>query len=129
MKICIILGTRPEIIKLAPVIRYCHNNNLDYFVIHSNQHYSENMDKIFFKALNLPSPKYNLGIGSGTHGQQIGRMLIELENVLMQEKPDIVLVEGDTNTVFAGAVAANKLQIKVGHVEAGLRSYDERMRE
>lgn len=129
MKICIILGTRPEIIKMAPVINECRKRHLNFFILHTNQHYSENLDKIFFKELRLPFPKYNLGVGSGTHGKELGRMLIGIEKVLLKEKPDIVLVEGDTNTVLAGALAASKLQIKVGHIEAGLRSYSREMPE
>lgn len=129
MKICIILGTRPEIIKLSPIIRYCGKKKLDYFIIHTNQHYSENMDKIFFKELDLPSPRYNLNIGSGNQGDQTGRMIIEIEKILINEKPNIVLVQGDTNSVLAGALAASKLGIKIGHVEAGLRSYDRTMPE
>jgi len=130
MKIAIIVGTRPEIIKMSPIIRECENKeNLDYFIIHTGQHYSYNMDRVFFEQLNLPKPKYNLNIGSGTHGKQTGKILISIEKVLYEERPDIVLVEGDTNTVLAGALAACKLNIKVGHVEAGLRSYDRAMPE
>lgn len=129
MKIAIILGTRPEIIKMAPVIRACQNNKIDFIIVHTNQHYSENMDKIFFEELELPQPDYNLGIGSGKHGEMTGRMLIEIEKVLEKESPDVVLVQGDTNTVLAGALAASKMSIKVGHVEAGLRSYDRTMPE
>lgn len=129
MKICIILGTRPEIIKMSPIILECERQRLDYFIIHTNQHYSENLDEIFFDELKLPKPKYNLKIGSGTHGEQTGKALIGIERVLIKEKPDIVLVEGDTNTVLAGALAAIKLHIKVGHIEAGLRSYDRIMPE
>lgn len=129
MKISIILGTRPEIIKMSPVIRYCQDKNLDFFVIHTNQHYSYEMDKIFFEELNLPDPEYNLEVGSGLHGEQTGKMLTGIEKILIDEKPDVVLVEGDTNTVLAGALAASKLHIKVGHVEAGLRSFDMSMPE
>ena len=129
MKIAIILGTRPEIIKMSPIIRECQKRRLQYFIIHTNQHYSFNLDRIFFKELNLPLPKYNLKVGSGTHGEQTGKMLIKIEEVLLNEKPDIVLVEGDTNTVLAGALAAVKIHIKVGHIEAGLRSYSEEMPE
>jgi len=129
MKIAIILGTRPEIIKMSPVIRYCQDKKLDFFVIHTNQHYSYEMDKIFFEELNLPDPEYNLEVGSGLHGEQTGKMLAGIEKILIEEKPDVVLVEGDTNTVLAGALVASKLHIKVGHVEAGLRSFDMSMPE
>lgn len=129
MNISIILGTRPEIIKFSPIIRECKRLNLNYFILHTGQHYSYNMDRIFFDQLHLPEAKHNLDVGSGTHAEQTGRILIEAEKVLLEENPDIVLVEGDTNTVLAGALAAVKLHIKVGHVEAGLRSFDRRMPE
>jgi len=129
IKFCLILGTRPEIIKMSPVTRELKKNRLNFFIIHTNQHYDENLDKIFFRELNLTLPKYNLGIGSGTHGNATGRMLIGLEKILLKEKPDAVLVQGDTNTVLAGAIAASKLGIKIGHIEAGLRSRDESMPE
>jgi len=129
MKICIILGTRPEIIKMSPIIRECQRRCLGFFILHTNQHYTENLDRIFFKELNLPWPKYNLNIGSGTHGVQTGKMLIDIEKVLIKENPDVVLIEGDTNTVLAGALTAAKLHIKVGHIEAGLRSYYKDMPE
>ena len=129
MKISIILGTRPEIIKMSPIIRECKKQNLDYFILHTGQHYSYNLDTIFFNELELPSAKYNLDVGSGTHAEETGKMLMGIENVLNEEKPDIILVEGDTNTVLAGALAASKLHIKVGHVEAGLRSFDRSMPE
>ncbi len=129
MTIAIILGTRPEIIKMAPVIRECQRRGLDYSIIHTGQHYSYQMDRIFFEQLELPQPDYNLDVGSGNHGEQTGRILADLEAVLMAERPDVVLVQGDTNTVIAGALAASKLHIKVGHVEAGLRSYDRSMPE
>ncbi|AIY90186.1 UDP-N-acetylglucosamine 2-epimerase [Geoglobus acetivorans] len=125
----IILGTRPEIIKMSPVIRECEKRGLDYFILHTGQHYSYEMDRVFFEELELPQPKYNLDVGSGTHAEQTGRIMIGVEKVLMKEKPDVVLVQGDTNTVLAGALAAAKLHIRVGHVEAGLRSYDRRMPE
>ena len=128
-RIAIVLGTRPEIIKMSPVIRACASQNLDYFILHTGQHYSYNMDRVFFEQLELPEAKYNLDVGSGTHGEQTGNILNGVEQILMSEKPDVVLVEGDTNTVLAGALAATKLHIKVGHVEAGLRSYDRQMPE
>jgi len=129
MKIAVVLGTRPEIIKLAPVIRVLEREGLDYFILHTGQHYSYNMDRVFFEQLELPEAKYNLNVGSGSHAEQTGRMLIGIESVLMKERPDVVLVQGDTNTTLAGALAAVKLGIKVGHVEAGLRSYDREMPE
>ena len=129
MKIAVILGTRPEIIKMSPVLRALENQTLDYFILHTGQHYSYNLDKIFFEELELPAPKYNLDVGSGTHAEETGKMLIGIEKLIKEEKPDIVLVEGDTNTVLAGALAVSKLHIKVGHIEAGLRSYDRNMPE
>jgi len=129
MKIAIIVGTRPEIIKMSPIIRQCEQDNIAYFILHTGQHYSYNMDRVFFEQLQLPLPHYNLDIGSGTHGTQTAKILMGIEQRLMEEQPDIVLVEGDTNTVLAGALAASKLHINVGHVEAGLRSYDRTMPE
>ena len=129
MKICIILGTRPEIIKMHSIIKECEDRNLDFFIIHSGQHYSDNMDKIFFEGLELPQPEYMLDVHVQGHGRQTGLILQKVEQVLIKEMPDIVLVEGDTNTVLAGALAAAKLHINVGHVEAGLRSFDRRMPE
>jgi UDP-N-acetylglucosamine 2-epimerase (non-hydrolysing) len=129
VKIGIIVGTRPEIIKMAPVIRECEKRNIPFFIIHSNQHYSKEMDSIFFEELHLPAPHYNLGVGSGLHSNQTGNILIKMEPILLEEKPDVVLVQGDTNTVLSGALAASKLNIKVGHIEAGLRSYDRSMPE
>ena len=112
MKICIILGTRPEIIKMSPIIREFQRRHLEFFILHTNQHYSRNLDKIFFEQLNLPLPKYNLNVGSGTHGEETGKMLIGIERVLIEENPDIVLTQGDTNTGLAGALASTKLHIK-----------------
>lgn len=129
MNISIILGTRPEIIKMCPIIRECEKRRLNYFIVHTGQHYSYNLDKIFFDELELPEAKYNLDVGSGSHGEETGKMLMSIENVLQEETPDIVLVQGDTNTVLAGALAASKLKINVGHIEAGLRSYDKQMPE
>jgi UDP-N-acetylglucosamine 2-epimerase (non-hydrolysing) len=129
MKISIVLGTRPEIIKFSPIVRECERLDLDYFILHTGQHYSYNMDRVFFEQLELPEAKYNLDVGSGSHAEQTGKMLVGIEKVLQNEKPDVVLVEGDTNTVIAGALAAVKLGVKVGHVEAGLRSYDREMPE
>lgn len=125
----IILGTRPEIIKMSPIIKECEEQNLDYFILHTGQHYSYEMDRIFFDILNLPQPEYNLDAGSGTHASQTGKIMLGIENVLLKTQPDIVLVQGDTNTVLSGSLVAAKLNIKVGHVEAGLRSFDHSMPE
>ena len=129
MRAAIVLGTRPEIIKMSPIIRELERRRFDYFVLHTGQHYSSNMDQIFFDELKLPRPHYNLETGSGSHAKETARILVGVENILRKERPDIVLVEGDTNTVLAGSLAAAKLHIRVGHVEAGLRSYDRRMPE
>ncbi|MBU2562614.1 MAG: UDP-N-acetylglucosamine 2-epimerase (non-hydrolyzing) [Nanoarchaeota archaeon] len=129
MKIAIVLGTRPEIIKLSPIIRKCEENGEDYYILHTNQHYSPEMDSIFFEELGLPKPKYNLNVGSGSQGEQIGRMLKGIEKVFKDDCPDIVIVQGDANSVFAGAFVASRLGIKIAHVEAGLRSYDRNMPE
>lgn len=129
LKIAIILGTRPEIIKMSPIIRECEKRGVDYFVLHTGQHYDYEMDKIFFKELELRPESINLNIGSGRHGESTGKMLIGIEKILLEKKPKVVLVEGDTNTVLAGSLAAAKLHIDLGHVEAGLRSHDRRQPE
>jgi len=121
--ISVVLGTRPEIVKMAPVIKELEKRDMDYFVVHTGQHYSYNLDKVFFENFKLENPKYNLEVGSGTHGKQMGEILKRIEKVLINERPEIVLVEGDTNTVLASALAASKLHIKVGHIESGLRSF------
>jgi len=129
MKISVILGTRPEIIKLAPLIKLLEKNNADFFTLHTGQHYSYELDKVFFDQLELPPPQYNIEAGSGSHAEETGRMLIGIEKILKKQKPGIALAEGDTNSVLAGALAAVKLGIKFGHVESGLRSYDRSMPE
>jgi UDP-N-acetylglucosamine 2-epimerase (non-hydrolysing) len=129
MKNVIILGTRPEIIKMAPVIRELERREREYFILHTGQHYSYKLDRVFFDQLKLPPPKYNLEVGSGSPAEQTAKILIGVEKILKEENPDIALVEGDTNSVLAGALAASKLHIKVGHIEAGLRSYDRNMPE
>lgn len=127
--ISFILGTRPEIIKLSPVIRECERRNIPFSILHTGQHYSYGMDRIFFEELELPEPNFPLDVGSGLHGEQTGKILARVEHVLFRQKPSIVLVQGDTNTVLGGALAAAKLHIPVGHVEAGLRSFDRNMPE
>ncbi|MDD3906997.1 MAG: UDP-N-acetylglucosamine 2-epimerase (non-hydrolyzing) [Bacteroidales bacterium] len=128
-KIGIILGTRPEIIKLSPIIHGIDKQHLPYFLIHTGQHYSYELDQVFFDELKLPQPAYNLHIGSAPHGEQTGKMLIGIEQILLKEKPDIVLVLGDPNSALAGALAAAKLHIPVCHIEAGRRSHNRSMPE
>lgn len=127
--IAVVLGTRPEIIKLAPVIHACSDHDVPCTILHTGQHYSDNLDTVFFQQLGLPEPDYNLCVGSGHHGEQTGEMIVRIERILMEESPDIVLVQGDTNSVLAGAIAASKLDIELGHVEGGLRSFDREMPE
>ena len=129
MKIATILGTRPEIIKMAPIIDEISKRGIDQIVLHTGQHYDKEMSDNFFRDLEIPAPDYNIHVGSGTHGRQTGLMMKGIEEVLLDEKPDIVLVQGDTNAVLAGALVAAKLHIAVGHVEAGLRSFDMTMPE
>lgn len=129
MKIAIIVGTRPEIIKMSPLIDKLEKYGVDNILIHTGQHYDFEMSQQFFQDLELKSPEYNMGVGSGLHGQQTGEMIKKIEEILLEEKPDIVLVEGDTNAVLASAIASSKLNLPVGHVEAGLRSYDKTMPE
>lgn len=127
--VTIVLGTRPEIIKLAPIIYACEQRGVGYSVLHTGQHYSEELDAVFFDQLELPTPEYNLEIGSGSHSGQTGTMIGRIERVLLDEEPEIVLVQGDTNSVLAGSIAASKLDCELGHVEAGLRSFDRDMPE
>ena len=129
MKIAVVLGTRPEIIKMAPIIDEIVNRGIDLCLIHTGQHYDKEMSDNFFTDLEIPTPDYNIHVGSGTHGKQTGLMMQGIEEVLLKEKPDIVLVQGDTNAVLAGALVASKLHIAIGHVEAGLRSFDMTMPE
>lgn len=129
MKLAIIIGTRPEIIKMSPIIRCCVRNKIPHLILHTGQHYSFAMDRIFFKELELEPPQYNLKSGEKTSSNQLKIMINNIKDILIQEKPDIAIVQGDTNSVLAGAVAAKNLGILVGHHEAGLRSHDLNMIE
>lgn len=131
MKIITIIGARPQFVKAAAVSRAFreHRPDVQETNIHTGQHYDANMSDVFFDELDIPRPNHHLGIGGGTHGQNTGRMLEAIETVLLGDKPDWVLVYGDTDSTFAGALAAAKLHIPVAHVEAGLRSFNRTMPE
>ncbi len=128
-KIAIVFGARPTFIKMSPLIKLLKRKRANFFIVHTGQHYLKELDKVFFEELNLPKPDYNLKVGSGTHGYQTGLALIKIEKIFLKEKPDLVLVYGDTNSMLAGALASAKLHIPLAHIEAGLRSYDRFMPE
>lgn len=129
LNVCVVLGTRPEFMKMSPIINELENRKIKHFVIHTGQHYSFVLDRIFFKNLQLKNPDYNLNVGPKSPGHQTGTIISKMDKILQKRKPTIVLVPGDTHTTLAGAIAARKLDILVGHVESGLRSYDELMPE
>jgi UDP-GlcNAc3NAcA epimerase len=132
MKILTIVGARPQFIKAAAITRVLNDiahDNVEEIMVHTGQHYDAKMSQVFFDELEIPEPKYNLGIAAGTHGDMTGRMLIGIEKVILDEKPDWLLVYGDTNSTIAGALAASKTHLPIAHVEAGLRSFNMRMPE
>ncbi len=131
-KIATIVGARPQFIKAAAISRILsddYQGSIEEFIIHSGQHYDENMSDVFFTEMGIPHPRYNLNTGSGSHGQQSGLIMQKTEEVLMSEKPDMVIIYGDTNTTLAASLAAAKLHIPVAHIEAGLRSFNKSMPE
>jgi len=140
LKLCFVAGARPNFMKIAPIIRVLSEisgkdslsmrvRDMEYLLVHTGQHYDRNMSDVFFRDLGIPEPDWNLDVGSGSHAQQTARVMIAFEKVLLQEHPDIVIVVGDVNSTIACSLTAKKLNIKVAHVEAGLRSFDEAMPE
>lgn len=131
MKVILVAGARPNFIKIAPLFRAFdkRTGEFDQLICHTGQHFDMNMSKVFFEQLEIPEPEYNLGVGSGTHADQTARIMIEFEKILQKEQPDLILVPGDVNSTLACSVVASKMGIKIGHVEAGLRSFDRGMPE
>jgi len=140
LKLCFVVGARPNFMKIAPIIKALdsvsekgspsgEDRKLEYIIVHTGQHYDKNMSEVFFRDLGIPEPDWNLEVGSGSHAQQTADVMIAFEEVLYKERPDVVIVVGDVNSTIACSLTAKKLHIKVAHVEAGLRSFDEAMPE
>ena len=130
-KIISVVGARPNFMKIAPIHKALlkYQDKVKHLICHTGQHYDEKMSKVFFEDLELPKPDYYLGIGGGSHAEQTGKIMIEFEKILLNEKPDLVIVVGDVNSTIACTLAAVKLHIKTAHVESGLRSFDREMPE
>lgn len=136
MKILTIVGARPQFVKAAVLCHAIRRHNdakrtprIEQFIVHTGQHYDQEMSEVFFRELQIPNPTANLNIGSGSHGQMTGRMLIAIESEMLQKNPDWILLYGDTNSTLAGAIAASKLHLRIAHVEAGMRSFNRNMPE
>jgi UDP-N-acetylglucosamine 2-epimerase (non-hydrolysing) len=129
MNIVSVVGARPQFIKLKPVHEAIMSCGLTHTILHTGQHYDKNMSDVFFQGLNLPAPDANLGMGTGSHGEMTGKMLVSVEEFFLEKSPDFVLVYGDTNSTMAAALAAAKIRIPLGHIEAGLRSNNREMPE
>ena len=132
IKLLTVIGARPQIIKAAAISRAIKNyflNQIEEKILHTGQHYDANMSQVFFDELGIPSPDYNLGVGSGKHGEQTAKMIAGIEQVLLDGNFDGIILYGDTNSTLAGAVAASKVHVPIFHIEAGLRSYNMAMPE
>lgn len=132
IKILTIIGARPQIIKSSAISRAIRNGfsgSIEEIIVHTGQHYDKNMSEVFFSEMEIPLPKYNLGVGSGSHGVQTARMISGIEELILKEKPQAMVLYGDTNSTLAGAIAASKLHCPVVHIEAGLRSFNKSMPE
>src|SRR5690554_1743213 len=129
MKVVTVVGARPQFVKAAVVSRAFKKSGIEEKIIHTGQHFDSNMSAVFFEEMQIPKPEFNLDIHGVNHGAMTGRMLEKIEEILLLEKPDVVLVYGDTNSTLAGALAAQKIHIPVAHVEAGLRSFNMQMPE